>query len=46
MRERRKAFEADINSALKILEEGGKKAKKVAEAKMKEVREKIGVSVY
>src|SRR3989344_2084307 len=46
MRERRKAFEADINSALKILEEGGKKAKKVAEAKMAEVRKKIGVDVY
>ncbi|MBI5139383.1 tryptophan--tRNA ligase [Candidatus Nomurabacteria bacterium] len=45
-REKRKEFEKDLESALKILEEGGKKAKKVAEEKMREVREKIGVSVY
>lgn len=46
MRERRREFEKDIPSALAILKAGGEKAKKVAEAKMKEVREKIGVNVY
>lgn len=46
MRERRKEFEKDIPRALAILKAGGEKAKKVAEAKMKEVREKIGVNVY
>jgi tryptophanyl-tRNA synthetase len=46
LREKRKEFEKDIPKALKILEEGGKKAKKIAEVKMNEVREKIGVKVY
>jgi len=46
LRERRKEFEKDIPKALAILKEGGKKAKKVAEAKMQEVRKKIGVDVY
>lgn len=46
MRERRKEFEKDIPKALGILKAGGEKAKKVAEAKMKEVREKIGVEIY
>ncbi len=46
MRARRKEFEKDLPKALKILEEGGKKAKAVAEIKMKEVREKIGVEIY
>ncbi len=46
LRERRKEFEKDIPKALAILKAGGEKAKKVAEAKMTEVREKIGVSVY
>lgn len=46
LRERRKEFEKDIPKALAILKAGGEKAKKVAEAKMEEVREKIGVSVY
>src|SRR3989338_3569429 len=32
IRDRRKVFEKDVKKALKILEEGGKKAKKVAEA--------------
>jgi tryptophanyl-tRNA synthetase len=45
MRERRKEFEKDIPKALEILKEGGQKAKKVAEAKMKEVKEKIGVTL-
>jgi tryptophanyl-tRNA synthetase len=46
LREKRKEFEKDILKALVILKAGGEKAKKVAEAKMEEVREKIGVNVY
>ena len=46
LREKRKQFEKDIPKALAILKEGGEKAKKVASAKMDEVREKIGVKVY
>lgn len=46
LRERRKEFEKDIPKALATLKAGSEKAKKVAEAKMAEVREKIGVSVY
>lgn len=46
LRERRKEFEKDIPKALAILKAGGEKAKKVASAKMEEVREKIGVKVY
>ncbi len=46
LRERRKEFEKDIPKALKILEEGSKKAKIVASKKMQEVKEKIGVNIY
>src|SRR3989338_4652032 len=46
LREKRKEFEKDIKGALAILAEGGERAKKVASAKMAEVREKIGVNVY
>jgi tryptophanyl-tRNA synthetase len=46
MREARKDLEKDLPKALKILEEGGKKAKKVASKKMEEIRKKIGVDVY
>lgn len=46
MRERRKEFEKDIPKALAILKAGGERAKAIASAKMAEVREKIGVSVY
>ncbi len=46
LRERRKVFEKDIPKALAILKAGGEKAKKVASAKMAEVREKVGVDVY
>jgi len=45
LRKRRAELEKDIPGALKILKEGGEKAKKVAGAKMAEVREKIGVRV-
>lgn len=46
LRERRITFENNIPAALEILKEGGKKAKAVAQAKMKEVKEKIGVELY
>jgi tryptophanyl-tRNA synthetase len=46
LRERREKFAQDIPKALKILKAGNEKAKKIAEAKMKEVREKIGVRIY
>lgn len=46
LREKRKEFEKDIPGALAILKAGGEKAKKIASAKMEEVREKIGVNVY
>ncbi|MFZ1019488.1 MAG: tryptophan--tRNA ligase [Minisyncoccia bacterium] len=46
LRERRKKIAKDIPKALAILKSGGEKAKKVAEAKMQEVREKIGVKIY
>ena len=45
LREKRKEFEKDIPKALAILKAGSEKAKKIAEEKMKEVREKIGVNI-
>jgi tryptophanyl-tRNA synthetase len=45
LRKKRKEFAKDIPKALEILKEGSKKAKIVASKKMKEVREKIGVSL-
>ncbi len=45
MRERRKAFENDIEKVKEILKKGGEKAKIVAAKKMEEVREAIGVSL-
>lgn len=46
LREKRKEFEKDVSGALAILKAGGEKAKKVASAKMDEVREKVGVKIY
>jgi tryptophanyl-tRNA synthetase len=46
MREKRKEFANNIPKALSILKAGGERAKKVAQAKMDEVRQKIGVKVY
>ncbi len=46
MRERRKKFEQDIPAALAMLKEGGERAKKVASAKMAEVRKAVGVDIY
>ncbi len=46
LREKRAEFEKDTDSVLDILKEGGKKAREIAEAKMEEVREKVGVKLY
>mgnify|MGYP001598493573 FL=1 len=46
MRERRQELEKNIPAALEILKAGSAKAKKIAVAKMAEVRGKIGVNVY
>lgn len=43
MRERRAEYAKDPEAVRKILAEGGEKARSVAEAKMKDVRSKIGV---
>lgn len=44
MRERRHALMQDIPAVAKVLEEGGKKAQKVANVKLEEVKKKIGVN--
>ncbi len=46
LRERRKYFEQNPEEVLKILEDGGERARAVADEKMQEVREKIGVKLY
>ena len=46
LRKKRKELEKNIPKALAILKAGGEKAKKIASEKMKEVRGKIGVSLY
>jgi len=46
MRERRKKLEKSIPKVVKILKEGGLKAKKTASKKMIEIKKKVGVSVY
>lgn len=46
MREKRKYFEQNPEEVLKILEDGGERARAVADEKLKEVREKIGVKLY
>jgi tryptophanyl-tRNA synthetase len=43
MREKRREYEAEPEKVRKILAEGGEKARALAEAKMKQVRERIGV---
>ncbi|MES2023318.1 MAG: tryptophan--tRNA ligase [Patescibacteria group bacterium] len=45
LREKRKEYEKDIPKALEILKKGGEKAKKIASAKMDEVRERLGVKL-
>ncbi len=46
LREKRKGWENRKDDVLKILKEGGKRARERAEAKMQIVREKIGVKLY
>jgi len=45
IRIKREALAKDLGSVLEILKKGGEKARSRAEAKMKEVREKVGVEV-
>ena len=45
MRERREEYEKQPEKVKTILAEGGEKARTLAEAKMKDVRTKIGVSL-
>ena len=44
LREKRQKIEKNRNKVKKILESGGKKARKVAEVKMKEVKSKVGLN--
>ncbi|MBX4197785.1 tryptophan--tRNA ligase [Candidatus Parcubacteria bacterium] len=46
LRAKRAELEKDKNYVLDVLKEGGKKAREIAEAKMAEVRAKIGVKLY
>jgi tryptophanyl-tRNA synthetase len=46
LRDRRDKLAKDPDNVLKVLKSGGEKAKAVASAKMKIVREKIGVKLY
>lgn len=46
MRNRRKEIEKDSSLAIEILKQGGIKAKSIANKKMEEIREKIGVKIY
>lgn len=46
LRENRERIAIDQDNILEILQEGGRRAREVAEAKMNEVREKIGIKLY
>ncbi|HEY4490310.1 MAG TPA: tryptophan--tRNA ligase [Candidatus Paceibacterota bacterium] len=46
LREKRSEMEKNKSEIVEILKEGGKKARKIAEDKMSDVRKKIGVSIY
>ena len=46
LREKREALAKDPAAVLKILKDGGERAKAVADKKMNEVREKVGVKLY
>ena len=46
LREKREKLAKNPQAVLEILKSGGEKAKKIAEAKMKIVQEKIGVKLY
>ncbi len=45
MRERREELSRDMEGVRKILKEGGEKAKKIAEKKMEEAKELIGLKI-
>jgi tryptophanyl-tRNA synthetase len=45
LRVKREMFSHNLSSVLKILKKGGEKARSRAEAKMQEVREKVGVNL-
>lgn len=46
LREKREKIAKDRKNILKILKKGGERAKKIADKKMDEVREKIGTKLY
>lgn len=46
MRQRRKELASDMPRVLEILKKGGERAKEIANTKILEVREKIGVEIY
>ncbi len=46
LREKRAELEKNLPEVLKMLKENGEKARAIAEEKMKEVREKVGVNLY
>lgn len=46
LREKREQLASDPDYVLEVLKEGGKKAKSIAEKKMEEVRDAIGVKLY
>lgn len=46
LREKHRELEKDKDTVLKILKKGGEKAREIAVEKMKEVREKVGVSLH
>lgn len=45
MREKRKEYEGDLDRVKQILQDSGEKARAIAEAKMQDVRNKIGVTL-
>lgn len=46
LRENRERIAIDQDTVLEILQEGGRRAREVAEAKMNEIRDKVGVKLY
>jgi tryptophanyl-tRNA synthetase len=46
LREKRSELEKDLPAVLAMLKENGEKVREIAETKMKEIREKVGVSLY
>ncbi|MEI6479909.1 MAG: hypothetical protein WCO12_00080 [bacterium] len=46
LREKRAELEKNLPEVLAILKENGEKARVITEAKMQDIRKKIGVSLY